>query len=274
MTPDDITEPRESCKTAYPGGASAVWCVEPVDIARPVHPAGACRRKPLAQPLRPAAQLSGEISAVATVIDYRAESSRKVLHLCTALIPTAYIFLSQTLMLALLSVGVTIAIIIEILRHSNVRFEALFRRRVGFMVRRREWGRVCGSTYVLVGALLSVVLFEKSVAVAVLLILTVSDTAASLVGLRFGRTRLVGKSLEGSLAFFVTALAILFLTLHGPFLLLAVAALIATITEALPALRFGRLELNDNLLIPLVTGGSLHLLYHLFDSGSAIALAF
>lgn len=217
---------------------------------------------------------SGDALTVATAIDYRAESSRKVLHLCTALVPLAYIFLPRATMLALLGPCVAFAVIIEILRHSNRRFQALFRRRVGFMVRRREWGRVCGSTYVLVGAFLSVLLFDKSVAVAVLLILTVSDTAASLVGLRFGRTRLVGKSLEGSSAFFVTALAILFFTLHGSLVLLIVAALVATVTEAIPALRFGRLELNDNLLIPLVTGGTLHLLYYLFDSGSAIALAF
>jgi dolichol kinase len=225
--------------------------------------------------LRPASRLFfGEVTDVATAIDYRAESSRKLLHLCTALIPTAYIFLPRTAMLILLGVGVALAVTIEVFRHSNRRFQALFRRRVGFMVRRREWGRVCGSTYVLIGAFFSILLFDKSVAVAVLLILTVSDTAASVVGLRFGRTRLIGKSIEGSLAFFVTALAILFFTLDGSIWLLIGAAVVATVSEALPALRVGRLELNDNLLIPLVTGCALHVLFHFFDPGSTIALAF
>lgn len=187
-------------------------------------------------------------------VGWRAEISRKILHLSTALIPAAYLVLPHWAMLSALITLVAAAVLIELLRHGNSQFRLLFRNSVGFMVRSAEWGRISGATYVLLGALLSVWLFEPRVAIAVLLILSISDTAASLIGLRFGRTRFLGKSLAGSSAFFVTALAILWLTLPAPKSVVLVGALVATLAEALPSPRLERFELNDNLTIPLLTG--------------------
>lgn len=186
---------------------------------------------------------------------WRAEISRKVLHLSAAAIPLLYVAVDRQTMLGLLAVCVVGAIAIETLRHVSRPFQELFARTVGFMVRATEWGRLSGATYVLVAALLSVWLFPKRVAIAVLLILCVSDSAASLIGLRFGRGRFLGKSPAGSFAFFVTALAILWLVLPEDSLgIILVAAMVATCTEALPALRLGRFDLNDNLTVPLITG--------------------
>jgi dolichol kinase len=168
------------------------------------------------------------------------EFSRKVLHLTAATTPVVYMFISRETALWLLGLCAAIAVAIEVLRQVSPRFAVLFRRTVGFMVRTTEWTRVTGATYVLLGALLSVWLFPKPIAIAVLFIQVISDTAASLMGLRYGRTRFWGKSVVGSGAFFLTALA--------------------TLAEALPALRFGRYELNDNLVVPLLTGSALCLL--------------
>ncbi len=189
------------------------------------------------------------------------EISRKVLHLCTAGIPLAYAFVDDVdVMLWLLSACVVFAVAVELLRHNNARFQAIFRRWVGFMVRDGEWGRVCGATYVLVASLISIWLFPKPVAIAVLLILTVSDTAASLIGQRYGRTRFLGKSPAGSFAFFVTAVAILWVALPGSRGIAFTAAIVVTLAEALPVLKLGRFELNDNLTIPLLTGAVIHFL--------------
>ena len=87
----------------------------------------------------------------------------------------------------LLAPCVLLAITIEVLRHASPGFQTVFRRCVGFMVRDAEWNRIAGATYVLIGALLSVWWFDKPVAIAALLIQTISDAAASLIGQRFGR---------------------------------------------------------------------------------------
>jgi len=196
-----------------------------------------------------------ELFFLPAITSFRIEVSRKLLHLSTCLIPLVYWLVGrQDLMLGLLAVSVAIAVAVEVLRHHHAGFQRHFRATVGFMVREREWGRVSGATYVLVAALLSVWLFPRHVAIAGLLILSISDSAASLVGLKFGRSQFLGKSLAGSFAFFVTALGILFIALPEARGVAFLAAAVATVAEAIPALRFGKLELSDNILIPVCTG--------------------
>jgi len=124
------------------------------------------------------------------------------------------------------------------------------------VLRKAEAQTFTGATYVTTGALLTIVIFPKQIAVTVLLFLSVSDALASLVGLRFGRVRFHGKSLAGSTAFFVSGLTIALLTLPEAPLLGAAGALVATVVEALP-LRIGNSKLDDNLSIPLVTGAAM-----------------
>ena len=194
------------------------------------------------------------------VPDYRAEISRKVLHLAAAVTPFVYVFLTRDTMIRLLAPCLLLAVTIELLRYASPGFQVVFRRWVGFMVRDVEWNRITGATYVMVGALLSVWWFPKPVAIAAMLIQIVSDTAASLIGIRFGRTRFLGKSLAGSGAFFITAVIILWLALPDSKGVALAAALVATLAEALPALRLGRFELNDNVTVPLLTGITIWLL--------------
>jgi dolichol kinase len=188
---------------------------------------------------------------------YRAEVSRKVLHLASAAIPTVYLLVERPLMLCLLLPCVLIAIVVETLRFASPRFAAGFRTAVGFMVRAVEWQRLTGATYVLVASILAVYLFPKPVAIAALFIMSVSDSAASLMGITFGRTRFLGKSLAGSGSFFVTAVAIL--GLHWPAAkgVGVLVACVATLAEAIPTVKLGLFELNDNLTVPLLTGAAL-----------------
>ena len=191
---------------------------------------------------------------------YRAEVSRKVLHLVSATTPIVYIFVGRELLLQMLTPFVVVAVVVELARHASPAFAAFFRRAFGFMVRAGEWDRITGATYVLVAAWLTVWLFPKPVAIAALLIQSISDSAASLVGITFGRKRFLGKSFAGSGAFFVTALAIMWIVMPRDKAVGLAAALFATVVEALPSLKIGRFELNDNLTIPLLTGLAIVLL--------------
>lgn len=191
---------------------------------------------------------------------WRAEISRKALHLTSSLAPLVYCFTTREQMLLMLTPLVIIAVVVEIARHLSPQFHAFFARVVGFMLRREEWPRVTGATYVLVAALICIYCFRPREAIAALFILSIADTAASLVGLRFGRTRFLKGTIAGSLAFFLVALTILFICIPGARGVGFATALVATIVEAAPTIRLGRLELNDNLTVPLVTGAVLHFL--------------
>jgi dolichol kinase len=194
---------------------------------------------------------------MSTDIPFYPEVSRKLFHLTSTITPLAYLCLDRVVVLWILAGCVALAVLVEILRHRSARFERTFRERVGFMVRRREWGRISGATYVLVAQFVSVLVFPKTVAIAVLLILGISDSAASLFGMRYGRSQFLGKSLAGSLAFFLTALAVLWIAFPDRRGVAFVAALVATLAEALPTLKLGPLELNDNVSVPLLAGAVL-----------------
>ena len=89
-------------------------------------------------------------------------------------------------------------------------------------------------------------------------ILIIGDTMAAFVGTMWGRTKIWGKSFEGSLAFFFSSCAILALLGRVGMQVAVVGALVATVVELLP------LSINDNLTIPISSGVSMSLLYYLF----------
>lgn len=115
-------------------------------------------------------------------------------------------------------------------------------------------GKVLGTTYFLVGTLVAILFFSKSIAICVLLFCVFGDAASAIVGTKYGTIKLVGKkSLQGSLAF----LAICLLVGWGlgdlpglalPFLLILIGALVATIVELMP------IPIDDNLTVPIITG--------------------
>lgn len=138
-------------------------------------------------------------------------------------------------------------------------------RRSGFAVavfrllsRSSEASRVATSTWYALGLLVCVLWLPKPACLLGILVLAFADPAAGLVGRRFGGARLYrDKSVVGSAAFFVVALAIAGATLAvqlptlalGPRLLAATAiALGGTVAELLGD------HVQDNFSIPVVTG--------------------
>lgn len=190
---------------------------------------------------------------------YGQEVWRKLIHLGSAAFPIAYWLTNQTVMLWVLVPLAVIAVGAETLRHLKPGFRALVDRWLGRVLRRAEDHTLTGATCVTLAALLSIALFDKPIAITVLLFLSVSDALASLVGIRFGRVRIGHKTLEGSATFFLSAAVIALLVLPAAPLLAILGALVATVAEALP-LKVAGYKLDDNLTIPLISGGVMTLL--------------
>lgn len=189
----------------------------------------------------------------------RAELARKVLHLSSAAFPLLYLGTSRELMLWVSLPFVLLQLVIDVGRRYSSTLQRIVERCGGGMMRPRERHALTGATYVLLAIWLSILIFPKPVAIAVLLMLSISDALASLVGARLGGVRFLGKSLAGSAVFFVSAWAIAALIFpHRPGLALFAAAL-GTLVEAVH-LRIGRLEIDDNLTVPFITGAAICLL--------------
>ena len=98
------------------------------------------------------------------------------------------------------------------------------------------------------GFLLCTFLFSKEIAVFAMLIQSLGDSTAALVGIRWGTVKIINKSLQGSLTFLLISLGIVFLLNDLPRPAGIVSSVIATIVELLPS------PFNDNLMVPLSVG--------------------
>ncbi len=201
-----------------------------------------------------------------TTISYRVELLRKAIHLSSISIPIFYFFTPRIVALSVLVPLTVIFMAIDVARHYNQSAEERFYRTFGRLLRSREADRakkrLNGATYVLISATLCVFLFPKLIAIISFLILIISDMMSALIGRQFGKHRFLGKSLEGSMAFFISAVLIVVFTpkvsyLFGEYLIGGISAMTGAIVEALPW------EIDDNLTVPLAVGGSMWALYAL-----------
>lgn len=178
------------------------------------------------------------------------EIKRKIVHLATLAIPVGYILTSKETVLYFLVPFFLCYLFVDLLRHLHPGVASLFQKYFfGRVLRDKEKNKLMGSTYFLFSSVLTILLFPKSIAVVSLLILILADTAGALIGKWIGKIPVFGKTLEGSTAFFIIALLIVwsYPQLNRP--LGSLAALGATLVEVLPT------EVDDNLTIPLVAGG-------------------
>jgi dolichol kinase len=202
--------------------------------------------------------------------DYRVEVIRKLIHLVSLSIPIGYYFLSKSTALTIL-IPLTVAFLaVDITRYYNKQIEEWFYKYFGFLLRKRESNKarktLNGATYVLISSIICIIVFPKIITVTSFSILIISDITSALIGRRFGKHRFIAKSLEGSAAFFISALIVVALTPKinyqiGEYLIGAASAIIGTLTEALPA------DFDDNLTIPITVGVTLWILYAIFLPG-------
>lgn len=112
--------------------------------------------------------------------------------------------------------------------------------------------RPSGASCMMAGFFFSCLFFNKGVAISSWMVLIVSDSCAALFGKQIGIPRNHGKSLEGSTAFFVSAVLITllvhsFIPYKANFLSIVIASAITSIIEY----HEHQVGFDDNLTIPL-----------------------
>jgi dolichol kinase len=186
---------------------------------------------------------------------YGTELIRKTIHMSSLSIPVVYYFITRETALSILIPLTVLFGLSDLGRHFVPAFGRMYNRFFGFLLRRHEQStghhRLTGASYVLLSATLCVWLFPKVIVLTAFAILIVSDTAAALIGRKFGKHPFHGKSVEGTTAFFITALIVVaiapkVLYLPTEYGIGAIAALIGAFVEALS----GDI-IDDNLSIPI-----------------------
>jgi dolichol kinase len=178
---------------------------------------------------------------------------RGLFHLFGALIlPIAALFLSRTTLLISLGVVTFIVVAIELIRLKVPGVNRLFLWLFKPLLRKEEASRLTGTSYTLVASLIAFLVFPRDIAVVALAFLAVGDAMATIVGKKIGKTRFLGKTLEGDLACFISCIVVglifYYAGLDISLLAILVGSLGATIAGAIP------LPVNDNLILPLFAG--------------------
>lgn len=189
---------------------------------------------------------------------FRRELYRKLIHLSSLWIPLTIWFIPEEISIAIFTAIFTINGLLE---YGNFKkwgwarfiFGKLFSRTLRSKESVRCHFQLSGSMYVMAAAVLCTVFFSKPIAVIAITVMLISDTCSALFGKAYGTRQIYHhKSLEGTTAFFVSALLINML-LHNlePFNYTSViACVLATLAEVYEE----KTKVDDNLAIPLVIG--------------------
>ncbi|WP_425361066.1 diacylglycerol/polyprenol kinase family protein [Candidatus Tisiphia endosymbiont of Stenodema calcarata] len=183
------------------------------------------------------------------------EIQRKTFHLYSLIIPLFYLFSSKLVVTTLLFLLIICVLYIDITRHYNLYVKKFTDKFLGKFMRPEEQSglfRLSGSSFMVVGFFLTALLFSKGLAISSWLILIIADCLAALVGTKIGAPLKNGKSLEGSIAFLISAIFIsilvyFFIGYHTSFTVIIISSIVATISEFYSK----EVSINDNLLIPL-----------------------
>ena len=183
---------------------------------------------------------------------HNSEFIRKLLHLSNLVIPFTYLFYfdSKVEALIILLPITLLAFLIEYLRINSISVKNIFDKYLFSMLRNHEKsGKYTGATWVFISSTLSIGIFPKDIAIISLIYMSIGDTAAGLIGRKFGRIKIYNKTLEGALAGFIVCLILgLMIDLNLSKTLVAIGALSAAIIELMP------ISIDDNLRIPLFSG--------------------
>jgi len=187
------------------------------------------------------------------------EVKRKLVHLSSVWMLGAIYFIPYKEVQLLMSTILLGMILFEIsVRYiSSVRYLILKYARNIF--RSKEISKdnisLTSSSYFVLGVVLAVYLFSKEITITSIAILIFADTAAALIGKRYGKIKILDKSLEGSSTFFFVAFVILYLSMQFlnvdmTLYKITYVSFIVTIAELFAK----KIKLDDNLLIVLLSG--------------------
>lgn len=191
------------------------------------------------------------------------EAQRKAIHFAFLLLPLQILHgwlpwpVARSEWRLLLVGAVLVAMAIDLARIHDRRFRRFFGEFFGQMIREHERFNLLGSTYLLLASLLVLEVCTPAVAAGAIGFTVLGDGVAGLAGRAWGRRRLFGKTLEGTLAGLAACLvwaAWLVLTGHLTWEVAVVGALVASLVEMLP------IPLDDNLGVTLFAGYAMKLM--------------
>ena len=177
---------------------------------------------------------------------------RKLFHILSgSIIPVLYYFEPLPREWTFHGVGIAfvIWIIFEVSRLKNESINQLFMRFFSGFMKTKEMDKYTGVSFMLGGALLSMMLFEAELAAITLFFIAIGDPVAAVIGKKFGHIRYKnGRSFEGSVAMFTVCFLVALSLSDYPIPVMIAGSFVAAVAEAFSG------AIDDNLTVPLLSG--------------------
>lgn len=187
-------------------------------------------------------------------LSLKREIQRKFIHFSAAIIPIIILMIGKEKSLFILGILTPIFIISDIFKSRINFFDKLYRSIFGLITREEEFKSLTGASYVLLGCFLTLLIFPLQAAVFGMLVMSLCDSIAAIIGKFKGRVSLFGKTLEGTIGFILSGLLLVLLIPFVSPLFGIFAVISASVIELLPYPK-----INDNFSIPIVSAAILNL---------------
>ena len=123
-------------------------------------------------------------------LKYRQEIYRKFIHLSSSCIPfMLWYFGKDTFQPWIISCAIILPILDYARRHNKF-FYRIYSNLFITFTRPIEQGILSGASWVIIGAAVTIFIFNENTAIIGLLVLSIADSAAAIVGIKFGKTQL------------------------------------------------------------------------------------
>ena len=185
------------------------------------------------------------------------EYKRKLIHVFNLIIPLSYLYVfpEKWQMIKVLTSLMVLFIFTDIFRHKIGWLRFLFKSFLNSMLRSHEMdGKLTGATWVMIGAVITITLFSKPVAIIALIFMSLGDATAGLIGKRFGKHKIGDKTWEGFFGGLIVCIIIALNFTSLPLVVSLIGAITAMIMELIP------IPLDDNFTIPLGSGAIMMML--------------
>jgi dolichol kinase len=190
---------------------------------------------------------------------HKLEIRRQILHILygfSILFLYHYGIIDPTLLLGMIIGGSAASFLVKKQKLSPIRRILNFFERDHHM--EKFPGR--GILFFTIGAYLTLILFQREIAYAGIIILSVGDAVSNIVGRHFGKIKTKlnpNKYIEGNIAGILLAAPCAYFFFPDPYAVLA-ASTVAMFLE-IPYIKIFSFEIDDNLIIPLVASFTLTL---------------
>lgn len=176
-------------------------------------------------------------------------------------------FMPYWVSMTLLIIGWVLFVPADFIRQKNPEVNRTLSNLFRPIMRSNELNRLAGTSYLITGALIITILFNRYVVGLSLLFLAFADPIASYVGIKYGKDKIFGhKSVQGFVAAFCVCSILCFLFLFKNQVqehLLVVslfAGMVGALAELIPIWKF-----DDNLTMPVLSCAGLSVLFYFFN---------